>query len=758
MSNAAQAAHHAAEHATSPVLQTLAISIVAGVFLVLASRRLRVSAIVLLLLGGVVLGPQAIGWVRPDTLRDTLGPLINLAVGLILFEGGLTLNIQGYKTASATIRRLLTFGVLITWFGTAGLIYTLFSDAFPERPVAMSFLAASLVIVTGPTVIAPLLRRIRIRQNIHDILHWEGVLIDPIGVFIAVLMYEYFTGGSAEAALGGFFQRVLAGLITGVLAGLAADYVLRKRWVPEDSLNIFIVAVALLIFAFDDFLVPESGLLGVTVAGLVLGWRRPGPLKQIKEFKAEISELLIGSLFILLAAQLEFSSFQRFGWKGLLLVLGVVFVIRPISVAICSLATPLSFKERLFLSYVAPRGIVAASLASLFAIQLSAGQGDNPAAVPGAWFLVPFTFSVIGFTVILQGTTAGLLARLLGLKLPQPTGWLIVGAHPLARQIARFLRDKAGLEVLMVDLNRRSVAEAAQEGFRAFASDARDLALQERDEFRVVGNVLALTDNEELNVIICQRWLPVVGREHVYRWGGGASATEQTHEQPGLVVWSALPKPTLLSSEISRHEVELIITEGGQPRHQTSRPLLMVAGGTVTLDPIHPAHRDRVDSDEGIILSMRRETDYLQRSLRPDLVVRLESAESQEQLFRELVAKVTTVAPRVDKERTVQELLERERSFPTALGHGVAVPHAYSGGIDRRLCVVAQIPDGAEFGALDGEPVRLVFLLISPQGDPEGHLATMGQIARLVSDEKNRERLMKAPDPADIVAIVESVQ
>lgn len=742
----ALAASQIDHHETAIELQTLAISIVAGVSLVIFSHKIKVSAIVLLLVGGVLLGPEVLGFVQPNTLgENTLRSIISLAVALILFEGGLSLNLAGYKQASQVIRRLLSVGVLITWFATSAIIWLLFRNEFGESAIRMSLLASSLVIVTGPTVIAPLLRRIKIKQNLHDILHWEGVLIDPIGVFIAILTYEWITGtGGVQEALWLFAERLAAGLIVGILCGLAADWLIRKKLVPEDQTNIFIIAVGLMVFAIDDWLIPESGLLGVVVAGLVLGWRRPGPLRQIKEFKAEITDLLIGTLFILLAAQLDFDDFRTFGLKGVLAVLAVMFVVRPLNIFACTAGSTLTFRDRLFLSYVAPRGIVAASMASLFAITLQD---------PNSSFLVTFTFSVIAFTVLLQGATSGQFAKILKLQLPPPKGWLIIGAHPLARRVAKFLIERGKLTCVLVDSNRKAIAEAQSEGLNAVSADARDPGIEDRYELRGVGNVLALTDNEELNVIICQRWYPIVGREKVYRWGSGRATGDETHEQPGIVVWKNLPKPSLLAGEIARGEASLLRTthnSGGVPENT---PVVLVQSGTATLDPTAGGREEKLQQP-GELLVLKREADYLAKSLRPELVVRLEGVTTRDKLFEELIARVTQVEPMVPREEMISELQEREKAFPTALGHNVAVPHAYCGTLNRRICAIASLPAGIDFDAPDNEPVHLAFLLISPKGDPEGHLATIAEIARIVADVKLRERLLKAPEPGDIYALI----
>ncbi len=737
---------------TSPILQTLSISIVAGVGLTLLSRRLQVPAIALLLIGGVVLGQSCLNIVRPDVLGATLGPLISLCVALILFEGGLTLNLEGYKRASLIIRRLLTFGVLITWLGTAAVIYLLFHQDFGSDAIAMSFLASSLVIVTGPTVIAPLLRRIRIKQNLNDILHWEGVLIDPIGVFIAILSFEFIRGYGAGEVLVQFGFRAFVGLIVGGIAGFGSVFLLRRSYIPDDALNIFSVAVAVFVYDFCDYLVIESGLLGVTIAGLIIGWKKPGPLKRIKEFKAEITELLIGALFVILAAKLDFEYFKQFGVKGFIAVALVMFLIRPLNVIVCTWGTKLSLKEKLFLSYVAPRGIVAASMASLFALLL--GQFSPEFANESTWFLVTFTFSVIAVTVILQGFTAGILAKLLGLQLPTPTGWLIVGAHPFARRLAGFLQSRGKIDVMLLDSNRRYISEAKSEGLNALYGDARNNDLPGSIEFRNVGNVIALTDNEELNLVICQRWLQSVGRKNTYRWGREVPDQKEALEQPGTVVWSTLPKPSLISSEMLEGDIVIsnVTVEKAKDMEGVYK-LLRVGEEGALLDP-DLSEKEMKANGPGEMLLLKRHADYLLRSIRPELMVRFEEVKDRNQLFSQLVDRALLVQPRINRTQLLNELVEREQSFPTALGHGIAVPHGYSPHVTSRLCAVAQIPNGIDFGAPDNEPVKLAFMIISPIGDPEGHLATMADIAKTVSDKELREKILNSNSPSEVVTSI----
>lgn len=725
---------------TYDMLITLAVAVFAGVALIVIARRIFIPAIVLLLVGGIALGPEFLGVLQPDSLGPFFSVLVSLAVGLILFEGGLTLDISGHPIASSIIRRLLTVGVVTTWVATAVAIIVIFRfEPF------FALLGASLVIVTGPTVIAPLLKRIKVTPNLHSILHWEGVLIDPIGVFIAILCFEYVSGLGGQAVLANFALRVLAGVLVGVAGGFLVVLLLKSRFVPEEMTNVFALACAVMIFGVTEaigqrFDFSEAGLLSVVIAGFILGVMRPRELRRIREFKAEITDLLIGLLFMLLAARLEFDQFREFGVRGAVLVAIVIFVIRPINIAACSIGLNLNWREKLFLSWIAPRGIVAASMASLFTLNLAERED-----LPDIRFLETFTYSVIVSTIILQGFTAGPVASLLKVRVTKPTGWMIVGAHPFGRRIAKFLAARGKYHTILVDLNPRLVADARAEGLAAIVADARDRTIEERPELQGIGNLLALTDNEDLNLVLCERWSDLIDKKRLYRWSSGKVEKGGDNELVGNAVWSNLPKPTLLSAELGRGEA--VIVQAVNPPTESRRrlvPLLTLDDGAVIVS--NGAKKE----PSGEALYLRRETDYLTRSIRPELVLRTDAA-NMEELFKILVGRAAEVSPDIDRELTVRELLDRERMFPTALGHGVAVPHSYSASLGARLCVVAQVPGGINFDAPDGEPVKLVFLLLSPTGDPEGHLATLGEIARLAADHELRTQLINAEGPESVL-------
>ncbi len=730
------------EHLAEGMLQTICMALAFGVALVVLAKKSGVSLIAFLLIGGVLLGPEGLGLIRPESLGKSLEIVIALSVALILFEGGLTLDLRGYRRAGVVIRRLLSLGVAATWFITAAAIAMLFGFR-----AEFSLLAASLVIVTGPTVIVPLLRRLRVRQDLHHILHWEGVLIDPIGVFIAILCFETIdpvVGGGLAA--GKFMFRIVVGLGLGVLIGYVADFLIRRNWIPDDSANIFVLAVALLTYALCDQLVPESGLLGVVTAGFVLGVRRPEPLERIQEFKYQLTELLIALLFMLLAANLELDEFRRFGLKGALLVGIVMLVVRPAGIFLSVRGRKFSLRDKVFLSWIAPRGIVAASMASLFALRM--GRAGNP----DAWFLETFTYSVIVATVILQGVTAGLVARLLGVRRPDPTGWLIVGANRLGRGLARFVREKAGRPVVIVDTNPRAVAEARAEGQQAVQVNALAPELPESEDMAAVGYVLAITDNEDLNALICQRWMKYVGRGHVLRWSSDKTAGQPASGLVGKIAFATLPKPSIVAAELAGNEASLAMVPAEETNESLAGAILLghVQDGEVEFYRQPPQERPKT----GTFLYVRRPSPQLIRCVRPELILKLERAESIEELLETLLDRIVTESPTIPRETTLKELLERERSFPTAIGGGVAVPHGYCSALQRPLCAVAQLTEGVSFSSPDKAPVHLVFLLLSPPGDPRQHLALLAEIAQLCSNVDLRERLKTASIPDGVMTLL----
>ena len=557
-------------------LWSLCFAIGAGCFLTSLSRKTHLPTLVLLLLGGFLFGPEGFNFFDPKALGEFLPIFISLAIAIILFEGGLTLDLREFTQTSVVIQRLLTVGVLITWIGIAICIVFVF-----KTNISFALLMGSLVIVTGPTVIVPLLRRIRIQSRIANILHWEGVLIDSIGVFIAILCFEWVVEGGGTVAIPNFMIRILSGLLIGSIGGYLIYLCMERKWIPDTLINAFALASAMFIFGLTELVKPEAGLLSVTVAGIIVGIKKPHRLKEIKAFKAEIVDLLIGLLFLVLVARLELHQFKHFfSQGGLWVLIAVILVIRPLSVFISSYKTQINFREKLLLSWIAPRGVVAASMASLFAISLQ----NKENAIGDPLLMEAFVYSVICTTVLLQGMSSGIVARILRLQRPDPNDWIIIGAHRFGRELAQAMNFNEERSVILLDTNPTNIKLAKKQGLKALLCDgmeAEELYEEEQLLFGT-GYVLALTDNSELNQLLMQRWAEQLNREIVYGWIPSDYAPSITNVI-GQPIFGNLEPPAVLSSELIKRNysietIKIRINETASLEYPDAIPLVVLKG------------------------------------------------------------------------------------------------------------------------------------------------------------------------------------
>lgn len=471
--------------------------------------RLRLPSILLLLFFGALAGPVT-GLVQPDELFNSLlFPIVSISVAIILFEGGLTLRLAELPYVGGVIFRLISIGALITWTVAA-----LAAHFIMGLDWDMSVLLGAILIVTGPTVIAPLLRQIQPKGQVGPALKWEGILIDPVGAVLAVLIFEAILAGEFEQAtsvvIGGVVTTVIIGVVIGAAGAAILIFLFYRFLVPdhlENSVTLMLVVGA---FALSNWLHPESGLLTVTIMGLLLANQEWVSVKHIEEFKENLQVLLVGTLFILLSARLDPAVILGLGWESLLF-LGVLIVIgRPLAVILSTWGSDMDRSQRLFLTWMAPRGIVAASVASIFAFELiESGHA-------GAEELVPLTFLVIMGTVAFYGLTAGPMARRLGLAEEDPQGVLIVGAHGLGRAIASVLKEH-GFEAMLLDTNRNNVRQARLQGLDAHHGNAySEEVLQELDLWGI-GRLLAMTSNNEVNSLAALHFPEVFSRAEVYQ-------------------------------------------------------------------------------------------------------------------------------------------------------------------------------------------------------------------------------------------------
>lgn len=712
-----------------------------GVFLFILATRMKISAIVVLLLGGILAGPEFFGFVHPEELGGGLNTIISLAVGLILFEGGLTLDIRGYRQVSKEIWGVLTKGVLVTWLVTAVLVKFIFNFGWE-----LSILSSSLIIVTGPTVIGPLLKRIRVKKNIHNILHWEGVLIDPIGVFIALLCYEWII--SADASQGAvtlnFLSRFFVGAVVGIVAGIVIYQVLKRNWIPEKTLNIFVLACAMLTFMVADHIVTESGLLSVTIAGFLIGTKKPPSLSAIIAYKDELKDFLIGLLFILLAAQLELGKFVAYGAGLIAIVLLVMFLVRPLNIFISTFGSKLSLKEKVFLSWIAPRGIVAASMASLFAFRL------EEAGMQNADFLETMTYSVIAGTVFFQGFTARWVGKILGVLEPEAKDWLIVGAHRLGRQVAKFVIGQ-GHSVILIDTNPREIKLAHREGFTAINANAMTIDPGKNVQFYGIGNVLAITENEDLNQLVCQRWGKLLDHPNLFRW---APANRETEDEVigkiavGEQVWQRFHLKRLMAAEPGQDQVDLrTVTVNAQAAQKMGSILMHSADGSV-----RPDHPDEKVEGEITVLTFQDDAPHTEFPI-SEKDVYLGSQGSLEDLYREMLQSLSQDISTEEIDRIHGDLLDREAEFTSLIGYGIALPHTYSSAVSSTRLMAAKVEPPLPCQHT-GEDISLVFLLLSPVNQPVEHLNMISRIAKFVMKEEQRKAILSAETPEALYRII----
>jgi NhaP-type Na+/H+ or K+/H+ antiporter len=493
----------------------IALILVLGVSAQWVAWRLHVPSILILLLFGFLAGPVTHVLDPQTLLGNLLMPVVSLSVALVLFEGGMSLRLGELREVGAVVRNLVTVGAL-----TTGVVTAVASRWAVGLSWHLAALLGAILSVTGPTVIGPLLRHVRPMGRLGPILKWEGIVIDPLGALAAVLVFESFELGKSEhpAALliGAALKTAGVGCATGILSASALVVLFRRRWVPDHLHNPLTLMAVAAAFVSSNAAQHESGLFAVTVMGLALANQRWVVVHHIAEFKETLSILLISSLFIILAARLELSALVAVGWRGLLLLAALIFIARPACVAVSTLGSGLSRRQRLFLAAMAPRGIVAASVASVFALRL------REAGVPGAQLLVPLTFIVIVGTVLVYGLTAAPLGWWLGVAWPNAQGCLIVGAHALGRAIGLALQEE-GVPVLLLDTNRGNIQQARLDGLPTLPGSVVSRDVHERVELSGIGRLLALTPNDEVNSLATLSFTRTFGRSEVYQLAQSAA-------------------------------------------------------------------------------------------------------------------------------------------------------------------------------------------------------------------------------------------
>ncbi len=491
------------------ILIQLAGILVLGILAQWIAWRIRLPSILLLLATGLLAGPVS-GWLVPDELFGNLMlPAVSLSVAVILYEGGLNLKLRELRSIEAVFLRLTTIGVLLSWG-----IGTVAGYALLDLEWSVATLLGAILVVTGPTVIGPILRQLRLRGKAGSLLKWEGIIIDPVGATLAVLVFTVIQAGADPAgfaaAATSLGLTIVIGLVVGALAAGMLVLAMSRFWVPDSLCNPVSLMLVFIAFTISNMLQHESGLLSVTVMGIVLANQSRISVRRLVEFKENLAVLLISSLFIVLAASLRLEDLRGLDWRSLVFVGVLLFVARPVSVLVATWRSSLTWQERCFLACMAPRGIVAAAISSVFAFSLvSAGY-------PHAVEIIPITFLVVFATVLIYGLIAVPLARRLGLSESNPQGLLLIGAEAWVRSIARAISEE-NYPVFLVDTDWENVRLARMEGLPCLYGNALVEHTREEIDYSGLGRMLALTPNNAVNSLACLLYSEDFGRREVYQ-------------------------------------------------------------------------------------------------------------------------------------------------------------------------------------------------------------------------------------------------
>lgn len=497
--------------------------IVFGVLAQWIADRFKIPAILPLILIGLSFGPLSSLFTHDG--QKLLEPMwtgelglfpgnllysfVSLAVGVILFEGGMTLRKAEVLNIGPVVLKLISLAMVVSFLGSGLVAYYVIGLSW-----GVSFLFASLVVVTGPTVIGPILRQIPLKKDVAATLRWEGILIDPVGAVLAVVVFEIIT----SSGNGSYFLNIFLILAKTAFVGFAIGFIfahglafgIAKAIIPKFLINITTLAFVLAAYALSEYFAEVSGLLTTVVMGMVIGNMNLATYRDILNFKESLSILLVSTLFILLAANMNLEDlYLIFTWPSLILFLAIVFVIRPLGVFLSSRNSPLTVNEKLFISWVGPRGIVAAGVSSLFGIKLTHH------GVSGAEYITPLVFMIVLGTVLINAATARFVAKRLGVYLEKPQGILIVGATRVSRLIASYLKEN-GRPAVIIDTDFHRIMRSRLLGLKAFQASIYSNRLGDNPELSDVGYVMALTSNDEVNRTVIERFQKKFGEKALF--------------------------------------------------------------------------------------------------------------------------------------------------------------------------------------------------------------------------------------------------
>ena len=528
--------------------------------------RLRLPAILFLLIVGILLGPVSqlvLGdhyqFLRPTLVfKDMLYPIVSICVAIILFEGCMSLKFREIKGLGGTVRNIVTIGLLITAILTTFLVHYLFDISWK-----VAALIGAISSVSGPTVVVPILRSVRPTEKLANIIRWEGMLVDPIGALLAVIVFTAITASQYNA-----FWHItvhillvfLVGGIGGLVAGFLLGTVLKKQWVPSYLNNMFVLSFVITSFVIAEHIVEGGGLLIVTIMGIIVGNMPNAHIEEILDFKESLSLILISSLFIILGANVSFEYLEAVWWKAIILVLILQFIVRPIAAGFSTLGSELSWRERVMVGWIAPRGIVAAAVAALFSIKVI----ENLGLPQEGELLVLIVFMIILGTVIIQSLTAPFLAKILHASAPEPRGFLVIGGNTLARSIAKELHNN-DVHVVLADTSWRSVQACRLQGLTCYYGSS----VSEHADWHLnlvgIGRMLGCSSSEQMNTLAAVKYY----REFDGRASVFVLPTAQNKANSKLTYLTKKYAKRLFSKDLSYQTLRSIIKQGGQVKTTT---------------------------------------------------------------------------------------------------------------------------------------------------------------------------------------------
>ena len=761
------------------ILVGIALVIVLGVSAQWLAWRFRLPSILLLLVFGFVAGP-VVGLLEPQALQGNwVFAFVSVSIGIILFEAGLSLRLDELREVGAAVRNLITVGVAVTWaLAGAGAYY------ITGFNLEVSILIGAILTVTGPTVVIPLLRHVRPTGRVGTIAKWEGITIDPIGAILAVLVLEtlLFMEGEAAAPVGSAALHAAEGLLTVIVVGVGVSVagaallvlLLRRRLVPDYLKNAVALMTVVGVFVLSDTLQAESGLLTTTIMGVIMANQPYVSVRGLAEFKEDLQVLLLAALFIVLSARMEMSALAYMDGAALVLLAAIIVVVRPLAVWVSSLGTPLKWREKVFLAWLAPRGVVATAVASLFAFRL---QEVYPAEADR---LAPVVFLMIVGTVAVYGLTLAPVARWLGLAQPNPQGVLVVGAHEWARHIAKAL-DEQGIRVLLIDSNARNIHSARQEGLLAERANALSEQIIDDLDLSGIGRLVALTPNDETNALAALHFAEVFESAEVYQ------IPSQPDAEQGRV--GDLPRHlhgrSLFGKGVTYSVLAERFADGDEIRsfkltkeHPYERLQDYYGGALLPLFLVREPGQVFVFTEDheltprpgDTLLALVTPTGEDEGSSRPSLATGTRQRREEEVVFEEVLQR----APVVDLQEVVTyeevahcaaELLEERTSLPAGelaaryvtsrervfISRGAALPHLRTAEVEHPEMVVVRCqsglciefeeveegdaaPDGKD-GPAKTQPVYALFFLVSPEAYPGRHLHLLAEIASRIDDD-----------------------